>query len=375
MNLRWAVVTAGLLVFSGSAAYPGGPPGVRVPSPDSLLSRSARAESGLIYHAEALYEYLGERDTVRFRQRIWHGRNGWKRYVVLMGGDKVHAEVILKGDSVFYRVPGDSGGNRGKTAGKFHGRRLAAMRKLPGRWDILSRNYDLNVAAGDPVAGRRTWCLTIRSKSDGVEMEKAWVDRETWLVLALERWNAGRNVLYRTTFESVDYPREFDPGTFDTGGFRSRPKRGRGVSVVRDEERREEFCRLFRSLEFPPGLSLVGCRLLSRRQWVIVHLSLSDGLRHLSIFARRSGGKKKRKPGYKALGAAGYFGSLRLTKGGSTYFIIGDSTPGELAEIARVLPGDLPFPRPPGRTAMIISVGLLSLALLIGLISFLRWRS
>lgn len=53
-------------------------------------------------------------------------------------------------------------------------------------FDRLSENYDVAIATGDRVAGRSTWLLTLRARSDGMPARRLWVDRQSSLLLRAE---------------------------------------------------------------------------------------------------------------------------------------------------------------------------------------------
>lgn len=145
--------------------------------------------------------------------------------------------------------------------------------------DLIAENYEMSVSTGEPVAGRSTWLLTLRSKTDGKAERRYWLDRRGGLVLRSE------TPFSRSRFESVAYGRP------KAEAFRFSPPEG--VAVSRRSERDYlglDQAKAASGLEprppkwLPGGYVFESVDVLERGGRNLLHARFSDGVNVLSLF-------------------------------------------------------------------------------------------
>jgi outer membrane lipoprotein-sorting protein len=81
--------------------------------------------------------------------------------------------------------------------------------------EVLLSNYTVESSTGDPVAGRTTWCLSLRPRTPGKPWEVLWIDRETHVILRTKRFLPRRPFASESQFISFETKTSLDESTFD----------------------------------------------------------------------------------------------------------------------------------------------------------------
>jgi sigma-E factor negative regulatory protein RseB len=147
--------------------------------------------------------------------------------------------------------------------------------------DVLTRHYALRVAGSAQCVGRTADVVEARrphARGDGAVAGRFWVDRESALVLRREVYDEAGRAVTSTAFLDLDVVSPAD-----------RPHDGPApaeATVSHDDALQRMHSRGWQApRELPGGFSLFDARLRDgdRR----VHLSYSDGLSTMSLFAQR----------------------------------------------------------------------------------------
>jgi outer membrane lipoprotein-sorting protein len=151
--------------------------------------------------------------------------------------------------------------------------------------DRLSDNYDVAIATGEPVAGRPTWLLSLRSSSDGTLARRLWVDRKSSLLLRSEAFRpdgspAGSMAMTRLQLGSPQ----------DQALFRFSPPPGSAV-VKRAEpdylaldEAKAAGVEPRLPAWLPSGYVFESLDIMAKGRHNVVHYRFSDGIEVISLF-------------------------------------------------------------------------------------------
>ena len=209
----------------------------------------------------------------------------------------------------------------------------------------LVENYDVSVSTGGEVAGRPTWLLTLRARSDGALARRLWVDRSSRLVLRRESFRPDGTVGGSETFTRLGWGAASDPGL-----FRFSPPAG--STVVRRTE--PDYLALDEAKTagvaprlpawLPSGYVFESLDVMAKGRRNIVHYRFSDGIEVLSLFQcpprmrfdlgfrPRQGVKLKVGRGFRTRTAEGNV--LSWNSGGSRFILVGSASDDTLRRIA-----------------------------------------
>lgn len=81
-------------------------------------------------------------------------------------------------------------------------------------FDLLTANYDVLLSTGADIAGRASWKLEIRSRSDARLSRSLWVDRRHGLILKSESFQPDGTSLASMSFSRISFPVKQDPALF-----------------------------------------------------------------------------------------------------------------------------------------------------------------
>lgn len=160
---------------------------------------------------------------------------------------------------------------------------------------LLTTNYRAVLGADDEVAGRKAHTLSLVNRYSGARLQRIWVDAQTALLLAKERYHANGSVAYTSRFQEIAYRGEpqalFQPATPD--GFTTRKGRDFGAPSA-------DLVHVLDQAGFaatgprylPEGFALVSGDVTTIKGVRSLHLLYTDGLRSLSLFenADKNGG-------------------------------------------------------------------------------------
>jgi len=160
---------------------------------------------------------------------------------------------------------------------------------------LLTTNYRAVPGADDEVAGRKAHTLSLINRYTGTRLQRIWIDAQTSLLLAKERYHADGSVAYSSRFQQIAY-RNVTGALFD-------PRIPEGFKKVSGPTLATPSNDLERVLEeagfsaagpryLPEGFALVSGDVTVIHGVHSLHLLYTDGLRSLSLFenADRQGG-------------------------------------------------------------------------------------
>lgn len=160
---------------------------------------------------------------------------------------------------------------------------------LAGNLTLLLANYNAYFAPDASVAGRRARVIVLVNKYTGQTSMRAWIDRQTHLILESERYNSSGALYEQTRFESIRYVTGLPAQTFIVpsgfpriiGNTHARPSNDPTKIVARAGFSVHEPGYL------PDGFVPVAGDISSPHGVRTVHLLYSDGLRAISLFQSR----------------------------------------------------------------------------------------
>jgi outer membrane lipoprotein-sorting protein len=152
-------------------------------------------------------------------------------------------------------------------------------------FDRLSENYDVAIATGEPVAGRSTWLLTLRARSDGALARRLWVDRRSSLLLRTEAFRPDGSAADSMRFGRL----QFEPPQ-DRELFRFSPPSGSTVvkrvepDYLALDEAKAAGVEPRLPAWLPSGYVFESLDVMAKGRHNIVHYRFSDGIEVLSLF-------------------------------------------------------------------------------------------
>lgn len=252
-----------------------------LPPAETLLRRAAAAPSA--HEGVLLVETFGPKPAARRVRVAFSPPAKWRREVLDSAGATVLLAVSNGKEDWLY----DASRRRA-----WSGEAADPDYKQLGRedeTDLMAENYEASVSTGEPVAGRATWKLELRSRADGRLERRLWLDRRAALVLRGQAFQDGA-VVSDARFESVVFARP------KAAAFRFSPPEG--VAVARRAEAgflAEGQAQAEAGLEprsprwLPPGYVFESADVLERGGKRILHARFSDGVSVLSLFQSPKG--------------------------------------------------------------------------------------
>jgi sigma-E factor negative regulatory protein RseB len=171
----------------------------------------------------------------------------------------------------------------------------------PRLLDLLAKHYDLSVAADASCTGRPAHVVEARRTGQADVAGRFWIDAATSLVLRRETFDASGRLVRSSAFATLTVgPTSSDVAAVTTGGDR--------LSANDLDAMRRDGWQIPAALA--GDLELYDARLHTHDGQRVLHLSYSDGLSTLSLFAQRG-----------RLGAARMAGYTRQKLGRSAVWI------------------------------------------------------
>ena len=218
-----------------------------------------------------------------------------------------------------------------------------------GNFEHVLENYRTLYDGTETVADRPTISIVLINKYTGERAMRAWIDRDTNLVLKKEEYHANGAVASQTRFEEIRYTGSIPDAIFSTDAPSNYTEvagaRLTSPTVDLDRTIKEAGFSPYRPHDLPQGFKLIGADVADLNGVRTLHLLYSDGLRSISLFEN-------------AANAAADFGTMRpktthfedhpaeyvedgpttlLTwkEHGLSFALVGDQLLPELVEIAR----------------------------------------
>lgn len=211
--------------------------------------------------------------------------------------------------------------------------------------DALTANYELISSTGEKVAGRSTWRLTMKPKTDGKAWQTLWIDQDTKVVLRNKRYLPKRPFAGQaefTTFEPRKMPDEslFQAST-STPAIKAPSLAPDFLSLEQLKEATGEKSHLPGRL--PGGFIFESANVFPVKKSQVRHARYTDGLTVISVF-ETDRPVRLPKGGVIPPGAVRLPGPLRASQAGKLiqwrvgtrhYTVMGDVSRELLAEIVK----------------------------------------
>ncbi|MBI4278051.1 MAG: hypothetical protein HY660_06305 [Armatimonadetes bacterium] len=311
------------------------------PDPEEWLRLALTAPSRTTYQGQKTVIQWSGRTSHAAVVRVYHRPPAQTRIEYLASGARSQRLVIDDGRSRWYYDPA---------------RRLA-VREISSGTDglpptvnlhLLRRNYILQRGGVARVAGREAVQLGLQPRYPGRPLLRLWIDRETGLILRLERFDGRGHLEQLSTFTRVAYTPDLPAHLFAW-----RPPAGTRTSAAPSAER-VPLDRLAARLGFPPlpltpaqipaGFVLESTALLKVGRAQVGRLHYTDGLATLTVFQGRVavvGGGRGRTADAWGEGAPlqeqGGVRALSWQAHGRMFTLVSDLAPSEVLRIARGL--------------------------------------
>lgn len=251
-----------------------------LPSPQEALQGTA-AGPGVAYSAELIVTRQTAKGSASKRVRLTFAPPSSFRREVLGRGGEVARLIVSDGKAERLYDPARKRLWEGEAAEPLY-KRLGPDEEL----ERLGENYDASLGTGPVVAGRPTWLLELRPRSDRHARRRLWVDREHALVLKSETYRPDGSLAAVMRFEKVSFGREVPASAF-------RLEVPKGVKTVRRAEPDYlalEEARGASGMEarvpawLPPGYVFESLDVLPHGNKSVLHYRFSDGVDVLSLF-------------------------------------------------------------------------------------------
>ena|GEM_PF-348284 len=152
---------------------------------------------------------------------------------------------------------------------------------------LLTTNYRAVSGADEEVAGRKAHTLSLINRYSGARLERIWLDAQTSLLLAKERYHADGSIASSSRYQQIAY-RDVPAALFQPTppeGFRTVQGRDFGTPS-------KDLQRVLKQVGFaaagprylPEGFALVSGDVTTIKGIRSLHLLYTDGLRSLSLF-------------------------------------------------------------------------------------------
>jgi hypothetical protein len=183
---------------------------------------------------------------------------------------------------------------------------LPPPRKLQDIWEtdtqLLLRNYTIDIAAGEPIAGRSTYLLQINPKVAARPQKKVWLDAQHYTILRLENYDITAKLNSLSVYTTIDYDsasvakhlksylKKQSEREQEGGPNRPRPYQSEEVNLAAAEK--QFGAKLLQPSHLPVGFQLQGISVMTYRG-KRVHFRYTDGLAVLSLFVSKAGDEEE----------------------------------------------------------------------------------
>jgi len=264
-----------------------------IPTVSEILNRTVEAKTKV--------DYVGKRIVI-----IWqpYGSMGLEERVIHKSPSTRFIEVILpkgpkKPDSRKDRPPDDSEGARLSDRKERNRRRRYPpppheIHKLQDIWrentQLLLQNYSIDVEIGEPIAGQKTYLLTINPKVDSRPRNKIWLDAQNYVILRVEHYDIDGEIHSLSVYTTIDYRsklveqelRKYQKKEDEKNGSPPPPRYSEKVTLSEAEEKLG--APILQPSYLPAGFELQKIALVTFHENFSIHLRYSDGLSDFSLF-------------------------------------------------------------------------------------------
>jgi negative regulator of sigma E activity len=158
---------------------------------------------------------------------------------------------------------------------------------------LLLRNYTVDVAFGEPIAGQNTYLLTINPKVDFRPRKKVWLDAQHYIILRMEHYDIDGNLKALSVYTTIDYDsasvaqqlKQYLEKEQGRGPDRRRPYQSEEISIA--EAEKQFGVKLPQPSYLPVGFQLQSTSMVAFRGNPSIHFRYTDGLTALSLFVSK----------------------------------------------------------------------------------------
>jgi len=335
--------TGGLLTVVGMIVA------LTVPPATADTDQQWRTLLGRAAHAAENRAYIGE--------SIWVVHDGGEASVSTFLVQSSGSGEISVADRTRYAVRlGDDGSALADhERGWFLPLPAADLSKSSKGLDRIAEKYDVEITGAERLLHRPCTRLELRRRSDGRLAERLWVDDASGLLLRRETYAGEEQLLRMVAYNKLD----LDPAALTRSGQPTRPSRGQRTSQVRREQAVTEVDETGRTAlreagwlvpdAMPAQYQWEGAFALSAGDTQPLQTVYSDGLYTVSLFehhgvgldleALPEGAELSDRLGFAAWTWPGAVPQRLVWEAeGTTWSLVGDAPPDELAAMAAQLP-------------------------------------
>lgn len=156
----------------------------------------------------------------------------------------------------------------------------------PAEWELIARNFNLELKPGQKVANRNTWLINVVPKVKGKPHRSLWVDQDQYVILKNKEFHPDGTWSAESAFEEIEFPEnlEMDLSEFKVPAGCEVQNHGFDPDYLSLEEVRQSGARTLMPKHIPQGFVFESADLFSAHGNEISHLRFTDGLNVLSLF-------------------------------------------------------------------------------------------
>lgn len=157
---------------------------------------------------------------------------------------------------------------------------------------LLATNYRAILGPVEIVAARPATTVALVNKFTGERTMRLWIDNQTKVVLAKERYRSDGSVAWRARYDEIRFTNSFPPALFSTvipPGFQELAQRRFADMLASLQAAVDQLD--FKIVEphyLPDGFKEIGADISSYRGLRNLHIMYTDGIRALSLFENDS---------------------------------------------------------------------------------------
>ncbi|MBM3240229.1 hypothetical protein FJZ31_28430 [Candidatus Poribacteria bacterium] len=282
----------------------------KLPTAEEIFSKAVKAESTV--------DYVGKRMVIRWlpfgsivsEERIIHQAPSTHIMELLTPVDRMGPERGRdKDDKPDNRNIDDLRGTKQTERDRM--RRMPPppreMRNPEEIWStdtqLLLRNYTVDVAFSEPIAGQNTYLLMINPKVAARPRKKVWLDAQHYIILRMEHYDITGKLKALSVYTTIDYDsasvarqlKQYSEKEQGRGPDRRRPYQSEEISIA--EAEKQLGARLPQPSSYlPVGFQLQSTSMVAFRGNPSIHFRYTDGLTAFSLFASKVSNESEEKP-------------------------------------------------------------------------------
>ena len=189
------------------------------------------------------------------------------------------------------------------------------MRELQDIWEtdtqLLLRNYTVDVAEGEPIAGQKTYLLLINPKVVSRPKKKVWLDAQHYIILRMEDYDIAGKLNSLSVYTTIDYDSasvaqqlkryQEEQSQKEQGRDPNRPRPYQSEETSFAEAEKQFGAKLPQPSHLPTGFQLQSISVMTFRGKRI-HFRYTDGLTVLSLFVSKVGDEREERQPRRARG-------------------------------------------------------------------------